>query len=129
MTSPFSPHKNSIAMHISDDMALHMSWFPKKGHTEEIPLTDEDRAAHARAAAAYEEVMSNPWIDLSGYDYEFNVIPLKPMTTFVAEETDAEHMARWVAAGRPVRNPLRDMMQANMAAIAREIEKEIFDHG
>lgn len=120
-------HKNEFTFRVSEDMMLMSSGFPRKGHIEEIPLTDEDRAAHARAVLAYEEVMSNPWINLSGYDYEFDVRPLEPGTTFVAEETDEEHMARWVAAGRPMRDVLREIFEASGAAMLRRIDQAIFD--
>lgn len=114
-------------MHISEEMALDNSWFPKKGHLEEIPLTDEDRATHARAVLAYEEVMSNPWVRVDGYEFDFAVEPLEPRQTFVAEETDAEHMARWVAAGRPMHNPIQDMMRANLDAMSRALDSEIIN--
>lgn len=131
MTNPYTPdlNQNAVAIRVSEDMMLMSSGFPRKGHTEVIPLTDEDRAEHARAVLAYEECMSNPWINLGGYDYEFDVRPLEPRTTFVAEETDEEHMARWVAAGRPIRNVLREMFEASSAAMLRSFDKEIFEGG
>lgn len=111
--------KRGFTMRVSEEMMLATSGFPQKGHWEEVPLTDEDRAAHARAVAAYEEVMSNPWIELSGYEYDFEVRPLEPRRVFVAEESDEEHMARWVAAGRPVRNPLQEAVERGLANIMR----------
>lgn len=107
---PFAPTKYAAVIPVSEDQLLASSHFPMKGHTEEVPLTDEDRAAHARAVAAHEEVMSNDWIELSGYEYDFYVRPLKPHTIFVPEETADEYMARWVAAGRPMRNPITDAL-------------------
>lgn len=113
-------NKNIFTFRVSDEMMLHQSWFPQKGHIETIPLTDEDREAHTRAVAAYEEVMSNPWIELGGYDYEFEVRPLEPRTRFVAEETDEEHMARWIAAGRPMRNPIREALNRGIKTMQEE---------
>lgn len=115
---------NSVAIPMTDEMVLSLSWFPRKGHLEETPLTDEDRAEHARAVAAYEEVMSNPWITLTGYDYEFEVDPLEPRKQFVSEETREEHMARWIAAGRPMSNPFRDAVDKQMLEVfGKEIEE------
>lgn len=116
----FKPTKIGNTIAVSDEYMLMASWFPMKGHSEEIPLTEEDRAAHARAVLAYEECMSNPWINLSGYDYEFEVMPLEPRKRFIPEEIDAEHMARWMAAGRPMRNPVNDMLNA---AILRSFDR------
>lgn len=118
------PYRNGFTFRISEEMMLHNSWFPKKGHIEEIPLTEGDRAAHARATLAHEECMSNPWINLSGYDYEFDVIPLEPRKTFVAEETDEEHMARWITAGRPACNPLSEMVEKSIAAMSKALDQE-----
>lgn len=109
---PFVPTKLASAITFSEELMLASSHFPMKGHTEVVPLTDEDRAAHARAVAAYEEVMTNEWIELSGWEYDFYVRPFEPRTIFVPEETAYEHMARWVAAGRPMRNPISDAMNA-----------------
>lgn len=104
--------KRGFRIDIPEEFALYNSGFEQKGHWEEIPLTDEDRASHARAVAAYEEVNSNPWISLSGYEYDFAVEPLEPKRTFVPEETEVEWMARWVAAGRP--NTFQDAMRARI---------------
>lgn len=75
--------------------------FPRKGRVVEIPLTDEDRAAHARAVAAFAELESNPWV-MHGYEPD-DLRPLKPRTEFIPAETKEEWLARWVEAGRPVR--------------------------
>ncbi|MDQ0726828.1 hypothetical protein [Microbacterium sp. W4I20] len=122
MTLHSDLNRNGFTFRVSEEMMLMNSWFPRKGHVEEIPLTDEDRDAHARAVLAHEECISNPWINLSGYDYEFDVLPLDPRKEFVAEETSEEHMARWIAAGRPMRNPLRDMLDAQMSALATALD-------
>lgn len=94
---------------------FHISWerlgtygpqwanFPRKGHVVEIPLTDEDRAAHARAKAAFEELESNPWV-MHGYE-PHELRELEPRTKFVPEETEEEWLERWVEAGRPVQGP------------------------
>lgn len=105
-----------VPVDLSETLALMHSGFPQKGHWEEVPLTDEDRAAHARAVAAVKEVESNRWVRLVGYyDYELDVRPLQPERRFVPEETSDEHMARWVAAGRPVRDFLGDALRARIS--------------
>lgn len=93
------PMKHGHTMSASEEMLLSMSGFEQKGHVDTIPLTDEDRAAHARAVAAVEELDRNPWISGEG---DIQVQPLKPRTVFVPEETDEEHLERWRAAGRPM---------------------------
>jgi hypothetical protein len=108
------PTKFGVTFPVSPEWELAVSHFPKRGHLETIPLTREDREAHARARAAYEECMSNPWIELSGYEYEFEVRPLQPRQVFVAEETDEEHMQRWIDAGCPVTNPLADAIDRSI---------------
>lgn len=117
--------KNGFAFYISEQMMLHNSWFPKKGHVEEIPLTDEDRAEHARAVLAYEECMSNSWINIGGYDYEFEVLPLVPRSKFIPEESDEEHMARWVQPGRPVSNPIQEMVSKSIEAMSRRLDADV----
>lgn len=109
--------KRGITIQLSEALMLATSGFPQKGHWEETPLTEEDRAAHARAVAAVNEVESNRWVRLEGYDYELDVRPLQPERRFVPEETGDEHMARWVAAGRPVRNLFEEAMAARMTAL------------
>lgn len=98
---------------------FHISWerlgtygprwanFPRKGHVVEVPLTDEDRAAHARAEAAFAELESNPWV-MPGYEPD-DLRPLEPRTKFVPEETEEEWLERWVEAGRPVRDLMAEL--------------------
>lgn len=93
--------KRGFKFDMGEDFFLVNSGFPMKGHTVEIPLTEEDREAHARAKAAIDEVNSNDWVALDGYDYELYLRTLEPRTEFVPEETLEEWKARWIAAGRP----------------------------
>ena len=96
-----SVEKRGFRMPVSIELELSLSGFPRKGHWEEIPLTDADREAHARAVAAFAEVESNPWLEDLSYEGELRVKPLEPERRFVPEETHEEHVARWEAAGRP----------------------------
>jgi hypothetical protein len=100
MTEPFKIKKYGMNLTVSDEFLLYSSGFEQKGHWVEIPLTDQDRAAHARAEAAVAEIENNPWIQF-GYDSDFSVEPLKPKVEFVPEETKEEWMTRWKEAGHP----------------------------
>ncbi|MBT2484816.1 MULTISPECIES: hypothetical protein [unclassified Microbacterium] len=115
MSEPTKIEKRGFRVPVSEEFTLMLSGFERKGHWEETPLTNEDRELHARAVAAVEEVNSNPWVRLSGYDYDLDVAPLKPKRHFVPEETHEEHLARWIAAGRPERSFARDAMQQRIA--------------
>jgi hypothetical protein len=64
----------------------------RKGRYETVPLTGEDRAAHARAVAALEELDSNPWI-MHGWEGP-ELMSLEPRERFIPEETHEEHMER-----------------------------------
>lgn len=88
--------KRGFVMRIPEDYFAQEAGFFQKGHTEEIPLTDDDIRAHARAKAAIEELESNPWIGL-GRDEDPWLTPLKPRKQFIPEETHEEYMARWRA--------------------------------
>lgn len=91
--------KFGFAFDFSKEFLLINSGFPQKGTWEELPLTEEDIAAHARAKAALEELESNPWI-YSGYEPD-ELRPLQPGHKFTPAETDEEWMARWEDAGCP----------------------------
>lgn len=86
--------------------------FPRKGRVVEVPLTDEDRSAHARAEAAFTELESNPWV-MHGYEPD-ELMELRPRNKFVPEETEEEWLTRWVEAGRPVRNLLGELAEATL---------------
>lgn len=111
--------KIGYTMPISELSLLLASGFPQRGYWETVPLTDEDRAAHARAVAARDEIESNPWVELSGYEYDFHVRPLEPKRRFIATETSEEWLERWTAAGKPVtfaNDALRTRLSARIMA-------------
>lgn len=101
------PVKGGITFTLTDEMALYQSGFPQKGVRPEVPLTDGDIAAHARAKAALEELQENPWVHF--YEDEGYVLAdLKPHYHFETTETVEEWKERWIAEGRPM--PLQDAM-------------------
>lgn len=97
--------KRGMVFRLTDEMALYQSGFPQKGQSHEVPLTDEDIAAHARAKAALEELQENPWVHF--YEDEgYMLQELKPHYHFEATETVEEWKKRWIAEGRPM--PIQD---------------------
>lgn len=107
--------KRGFKMDFGKEWLLLNSGFPQKGYWEEIPLTDEDRKAHARAKAALEELETNPWV-MHGHE-PHDLWPLTPKkTTFHAEETTEEWMVRWEEAGCPDfhADQMRKMVEANI---------------
>lgn len=103
MTEYSKIEKRGYTFKVSEfETLIWMANYPKKGRMEKIPLTDEDRAAHARAKAALEELEGNPWV-YHGYEPD-ELKPLEEQTRFIPEETDDEWLARWKADGMPV-NP------------------------
>lgn len=101
--------KRGMVFHMSDEMALYYSGFPQKGNSYEVPLTDDDIAAHARAKAALEELKNNPWVYWSSMDEGYVLEDLKPHYHFESTETVEEWKERWIAEGRPM--PLQDAMR------------------
>jgi len=101
--------KVATVMQVSDTYMAHTSGFERKGHYEPVEPTDEEVKAHARAAEAIRELNENPYIQISGYDYDIELRPLETRR-WVPDETDEEFTARWVAAGRP--RPLDDTLNA-----------------
>lgn len=93
--------KNSITLRVSEDMLAHTSGFEKRGHYETVEPTPEQIAEHARATELVRELNENQYLDISGYDYDITVRPLET-ERWVADETDAEFIGRWKAAGSPV---------------------------
>lgn len=106
--------KRGFKMDFGKEWLLLRSGFPQKGYWEEIPLSEEDIASHARAKAALEERENNPWV-MHGYEPD-DLWPLTPKRTFHAEETTDEWMARWEEAGCPDfhADQVRKLVEANI---------------
>lgn len=112
--------KRAYTTFISEEFLAAVSGFPQKGTFEEIPLTPEDHAAHARAKAALEEIDTNPWVF---HDYEGPVLrELRPETRFHPEETVDEWIARWRAAGSPTVSVSTALMQSLMEKATEGME-------
>lgn len=94
-------NRNSITMRVSEDWLAHTSGFQRRGHFEPVKPTPEQVAEHKRATDLLRELNENQYLDISGYDYDITVRPLET-ERWVADETDAEFIARWKAAGSPV---------------------------
>lgn len=110
------PIKKGITFTLTDEMALYQSGFPQKSTRTEIPLTDEDIAAHARAKAALEELENNPWVYWSAMDENYVLEDLKPRYHFEPDETDEEWKERWIAEGRPmpIQSATRDLFNLSI---------------
>lgn len=97
---PMKVEKRGFVMHFPEiHTDIYGSMFPRKGRTVEVPLTDEDRAEHARAVELLDELYANKWI-YDGHEGP-ELMDLKPDTEFIPEETEDEWRARWEAAGEP----------------------------
>lgn len=114
MTEYSKIEKRGFFADFGKEWRLLNSGFPQKGYWEEIPLTDGDREAYARAEAALEELETNPWV-MHGYETD-GLWPLEPKRVFHAEETTEEWMARWEEAGCPDfhADQMRKMVEANI---------------
>lgn len=110
------PRKEGVVLPLSWEQlgSFGPEWanFARKGRTVEIPLTDEDRAAHARAVSAFSELESNPWV-MRGYEPD-ELAELRPRKTFVPEESEEEWVQRWVEAGRPVRDLMGEIAESSL---------------
>lgn len=90
--------KRGFMMPLGFEALMHQD--PKrrrKGHVEKVELTAEDRAAHARARAALEELEHSAWV-YHGYEPD-ELKPLQPRNTWVYDETEEEFRARLAAMG------------------------------
>lgn len=65
----------------------------RRGHSEPVPITDEDRSAHERAKVALAELNTNPWVEWPYMEDDIMVRDLKK-SKWVWDETEEEFRAR-----------------------------------
>lgn len=100
--------KHPITYRVSEEMAAVSLGFSRLGHYEPVEVTDEQKAAHARALELVEEVEDNPYVHLDGYDADLRVDDLVT-ERWVPDETDEEWLRRfreWRAANPDAQSKL-----------------------
>lgn len=87
--------KRGYTMNISEEIlfAFNAKYPARKvAYIEELPITDEQRAQHARAVAAVEELGENPYTEWGHEPH--GVMPLQPNTVTHYAETHQEWLDR-----------------------------------
>ncbi|KTS90658.1 hypothetical protein NS183_07670 [Microbacterium testaceum] len=93
----FEPIRLAVTLPVSEEMLAEREGFSRRGHLEPVTPDPEQIALHRRAEELVAEIESNPYVDISGYDWELNVAPL-PTDRWVWDESHEEYMERWRAA-------------------------------